>query len=79
MLSDYYPTGMSACDSIGMAGDCGMECPVYLDGECQSVEEFELEGLTDEELDVHWELYGGKPEDVIEMTDEEEYEYRLGL
>ena len=27
-LSDHYPVGMSKCDSLGLAGNCGENCPL---------------------------------------------------
>ena len=51
---------MSSCFTVGMAGDCCLECPVFLRGECENAEEF-LEGATEEERALLWDLYGVPP------------------
>jgi hypothetical protein len=40
---------MSKCERIGIAGNCGIECPVFLDLECEEPEEL-LEILIQENL-----------------------------
>ncbi len=37
--------GMSNCYLVGIAGDCGLDCPVLLAGECESEDEM-LESKT---------------------------------
>ncbi|RLI36279.1 hypothetical protein DRO66_05920 [Candidatus Bathyarchaeota archaeon] len=32
-----YPVGMSGCYVVGLNGGCGLECPVFLEGECEEV------------------------------------------
>ena len=34
-----YPAGMSDCWVVGINGDCGPNCPVFLRGECEEEEE----------------------------------------
>lgn len=33
-MADNYPPGMSECDSNGINGNCGENCPVYEMGDC---------------------------------------------
>ena len=39
MAKGNYSVGMSDCETVGINGDCGQECPVYLRGECPEPEE----------------------------------------
>lgn len=40
-----YPAGMSGCFVVGINGGCGLDCPVYLEGDCGEPQEFlPLEG-----------------------------------
>ena len=34
-LSDNYPVGMSYCDSMGIAGNCGQYCPKLVEMNCE--------------------------------------------
>jgi len=55
-IDGHYPVGMSTCFIVGINGQCGLECPAYLDGDCENADEFkDLEG---DELKQHIELYG---------------------
>lgn len=56
-IDGRYPVGMSDCEVIGINGDCGPDCHVYLDGNCEEPGEMieRLEGQS--ELDRHNELY----------------------
>jgi hypothetical protein len=45
------------CDSIGIMGYCGTECPLWLGGECALAEE-NMEHYTPEELAQYHEIYG---------------------
>lgn len=36
-LSDNYPVGMSICDSNGISGNCGRDCPGYKSGDCPCI------------------------------------------
>ncbi len=51
-----YPVGTDECFNVGISGGCGLECFVYLKGECEVPEEM-VEGLSDAELKRHSELY----------------------
>ena len=31
--------GMTNCELVGISGDCGLDCPVLLAGECECEEE----------------------------------------
>lgn len=54
-IDGHYPTGMSTCMIVGINGDCGLECPAYLAGECGEPQEFLP--LYGSELEQHNELY----------------------
>lgn len=58
-IDGHYPVGMSGCYVVGINGGCGIECPVYLEGDCGCPDEM-LPRLTGEELAAHEELYGAK-------------------
>ena len=34
-INGHYPRGMSGCYVVGINGDCGFTCPVFLDGDCE--------------------------------------------
>lgn len=36
-IDGHYPAGISPCFVVGINGDCGLECPVFLDGECEEI------------------------------------------
>ena len=40
MAKGNYPI-MSDCEVVGIYGDCGFECPVFLAGECEYEEEMQ--------------------------------------
>lgn len=56
-IDGNYPAGMSGCYVVGINGGCGLDCPVYLKGDCQELGDM-ADGLTGEELQRHIELYG---------------------
>lgn len=41
---------MTQCERIGIAGGCGVECEVFLDGECSVGHEFPIEEADDEDM-----------------------------
>ncbi len=43
MEADRYSVGMTDCERVGMAGNCGPDCRVLLRGDCECVEEEEGE------------------------------------
>lgn len=43
------------CDVVGINGGCGITCPVYLCGECETANEMPY---TPEELALYHEIYG---------------------
>jgi hypothetical protein len=45
------------CDSIGIMGGCGFECPVWLRGDCL-IPDAGLEWATPEEFVLYHEIYG---------------------
>jgi len=38
-MSDHYPPGMSDCDRNGLNGNCGIDCEVFIRGECDIEDE----------------------------------------
>ncbi len=56
--SGNYPVGTSGCFNVGISGGCGVDCFVYLNGDCEGPQEMlNGDGLTPEQLAVHNELY----------------------
>lgn len=41
-LFPNLPKGAPACYEIGMLGNCGNKCPIYLSGNCEVEEEIEV-------------------------------------
>jgi len=56
-IDGHYPTGMSGCYVVGLNGGCGLDCPVYLEGDCGEPQEFEGNFSTKDEELLHAELY----------------------
>jgi len=53
-----YPVGLSECFCVGISGGCGLDCFVYLKGECHEPEEFyENKVKTPEDRELFKELY----------------------
>ena len=44
-IDGHYPRGMSGCETVGISGGCGNECPVFLDGECKNVDKDMAESI----------------------------------
>ena len=42
MAQGNYPAGMTCCEVVGINGDCGLNCPCLLDGNCDSDEMNEM-------------------------------------
>ena len=38
MCKGNYPLSMSGCEVVGINGDCGVDCPVLLSGDCENEE-----------------------------------------
>jgi hypothetical protein len=49
---------MNECDQIGIDGDCGWECPVFLRGECSIANEI-ADGASPENRELYKEIYDG--------------------
>jgi len=47
---------MTMCETIGINGGCGCDCPVYLEGDCTEPGEIG-EGMTEEQKEFHKETY----------------------
>lgn len=56
-IDGHYPVGMSGCYVVGINGGCGLDCPVYLDGDCGEPQEFEGAFSSGAEETRHIELY----------------------
>ena len=56
-IDGHYPVGMSGCYVVGLNGGCGLDCPVYLEGDCGEPQEFEGNFDTEEQEKLHAELY----------------------
>ena len=53
MLGDNYPVGMNVCDTNGLAGNCGPDCPGMLDyDECSFSADFPIYKMVVEEYDA---------------------------
>jgi hypothetical protein len=57
-IDGHYPVGMTGCEVVGINGGCGLDCPVYLEGECGCFGEMVGDGMTADDLKLHAELYG---------------------
>jgi len=55
--SGNYPVGTNACFNVGISGGCGPECFEYLRGGCSEPQEIILRLESDEEMQLHNELY----------------------
>lgn len=38
MITGNYPASISDCEVVGINGDCGYDCPVFLRGDCKNEE-----------------------------------------
>ena len=56
-IDGHYPVGMSGCYVVGLNGGCGLECPVYLEGDCEEPGDM-ANDLTGDAAELHAELYG---------------------
>ena len=56
LVSDGHMLCTDPCHNIGISGGCGLECFVYLKGECDEPDAM-IEGLEGEEIVRHIELY----------------------
>lgn len=51
-IDGHYPRGMSGCFVVGINGDCGFLCPVFLDGNCEETGDWTKEDIMESaELD----------------------------
>lgn len=41
----YYPFGTSDCFNVGISGGCGVDCFVFVDGQCGDPQEFKKEHI----------------------------------
>ena len=47
-LDDGLPKGRGRCFDIGIWGGCGVNCPAFLDGECDEPQEITKEEIEEE-------------------------------
>lgn len=47
-IDGHYPVGMSGCEIVGISGNCGIDCPVLLNGDCE-----------DDEMNTEWNAIEG--------------------
>jgi len=59
-IDGHYPVGMSGCYVVGLNGGCGLDCPVYLEGECDEPGEMVNDSMSRDEKERHVELYGNQ-------------------
>lgn len=53
-----YPAGMGGCYVVGLNGGCGLDCPVYLEGDCDNEKEVLANDCHSlEDIEAHNELY----------------------
>jgi len=43
MIVGNYPANISDCEVVGINGNCGLDCPVFLRGDCKNEEMNNLE------------------------------------
>jgi hypothetical protein len=41
-INGNYPASITDCYVVGINGDCGLECPVYLAGKCECEDEIDV-------------------------------------
>jgi hypothetical protein len=44
-IDGHYPASISDCFVIGINGDCGIDCPVFMSGKCGEPQEFDPENV----------------------------------
>lgn len=44
-IDGHYPAGMSGCYVVGLNGDCGVECPVFHNGDCTEPQELDVDDI----------------------------------
>ncbi len=58
-LDDRLPKSRGRCFDIGIWGGCGVNCPAFLDGECEEPQEISKEELIEE--------HGEEAKDIFEL------------
>ena len=56
-IDGHYPVGMSGCYVVGINCGCGLDCPVYLEGDCDELGDM-CDNMTSDQKKQHIELYG---------------------
>lgn len=62
MACGNYPVSMSDCEVCGINGDCGIECPVFVIGECKLEDPYEF-------VDKNFKLFDFGSDDFQEMIE----------
>lgn len=55
--SFYGAIGTDDCHKVGIMGGCGLECWVYLEGRCEVANEMINRLVTQEDKELHNEMY----------------------
>lgn len=70
-----YPDSMSDCDRIGLGGGCGLDCEVYLRGDCKTPPDEEVPAASEEQS--NYSKYRGKCQEYSEQYVREHLGSRL--
>jgi len=60
-IDPRLPVTASVCMRVGMAGNCDVDCPAFVDGDCEEPQEFTKESVI--------EFYGDNAIDILELYD----------
>jgi hypothetical protein len=66
-IDGHYPASMSSCQTVGINGGCGYECPVFLDGSCHEHQEGMLLDLLLEDPTNYGHIGPEDPDEVLEI------------
>ena len=64
-IDGHYPVGMSVCYTVGINGDCGINCPQFKAGDCEN----ETTESTRQETQLAMEHDGWDEEDIKDLLD----------
>jgi len=60
LIEGDYPLSMTDCEVVGINGDCGYSCPVFLNGDCQ-----ELGDMTRDDYQLDCDMRGVEFEEDV--------------
>jgi hypothetical protein len=66
-IDGHYPASMSDCETVGISGDCGYECPVFLRGDCKEHGKDMLEGNACQDINELDDMDGEVYEELLEI------------